>query len=146
MNVLSGYKTWKHFLRGMKMTALLLFLCVGSASPSGRYSDGVLTPRAEESCDANGRESVDQHRRIRGKVVDSSGDPVIGANVLEKGTANGTVTDVEGNFVLTVSDHPTLVVSYIGYTTVEIRLGDRQIVNIVLKEDAEALDLSLIHI
>jgi len=140
MNVLSGYKTWKHFLRGMKMTALLLFLCVGSASPSGRYSDGVLTPRAEESCDANGRESVDQHRRIRGKVVDSSGDPVIGANVLEKGTANGTVTDVEGNFVLTVSDHPTLVVSYIGYTTVEIRLGDRQIVNIVLKEDAEALD------
>ncbi|EPT33470.1 TonB-linked outer membrane protein, SusC/RagA family [Bacteroidetes bacterium oral taxon 272 str. F0290] len=140
MNVLSGYKTWKHFLRGMKMTALLLFLCVGSASPSGRYSDGVLTPRAEESCDANGRESVDQHHRIRGKVVDSSGDPVIGANVLEKGTANGTVTDVEGNFVLTVSDHPTLVVSYIGYTTVEIRLGDRQIVNIVLKEDAEALD------
>lgn len=79
-------------------------------------------------------------RRISGKIVDSMGTSIIGANILEKGTTNGTITDVDGNFTLHVSDNPTLVISYIGYTTVEIKPGNRQTVDIVLKEDAESLD------
>jgi hypothetical protein len=60
-------------------------------------------------------------RRVSGTVVDESGEPVIGANVIEKGVpANGTVTDVDGNFSLTVSDNAVLQISFIGYTTREI--------------------------
>jgi hypothetical protein len=60
-------------------------------------------------------------RRITGTVVDATGEPIIGANVFEKGAANGTVTDVDGNFSLTVPDNATLQVSFIGYITQEIR-------------------------
>jgi hypothetical protein len=59
-------------------------------------------------------------KRITGIVTDTNGEPVIGANVVEKGTINGTVTDVDGNFSLTVADNAVLQVSYIGYTTQEI--------------------------
>jgi hypothetical protein len=59
-------------------------------------------------------------KRITGIVVDVSGEPVIGANVMEKGTINGTVTDVDGNFSLTVDDNAMLQVSYIGYISQEV--------------------------
>ncbi|MDR1454508.1 MAG: carboxypeptidase-like regulatory domain-containing protein [Tannerella sp.] len=58
--------------------------------------------------------------RITGRVVDGSGEAVIGANVLEKGTTNGTATDVDGNFALTVADNAVLQVTYIGYIPQEI--------------------------
>jgi hypothetical protein len=64
-----------------------------------------------------------QGRRITGTVVDQAGEPVIGANVIEKGAvANGTVTDADGNFALEVADNAVLQVSYIGYITLEINV------------------------
>ena len=61
---------------------------------------------------------IEQTYKISGKVVDSQGEPIIGANILEKGTTNGTITDTDGNFSLNVkSITATLVVSYIGYKT-----------------------------
>ena len=62
---------------------------------------------------------------LKGTVNDQSGEPVIGANVVVKGTTNGTVTDVDGNFALEVSNTDVLQVSFIGYMTREVPVKDR---------------------
>ena len=64
-------------------------------------------------------------KAIAGIIKDVNGEPIIGANVVEKGTTNGTVTDIEGRFSLNVAPSATLVVSYIGYTTSEIVVGNK---------------------
>lgn len=79
-------------------------------------------------------------KRVSGTVVDTNGETVIGANVAEKGTTNGTISDVNGAFSLTVQDGATLQVSYIGYIAQDVAVGNRSTVNIVLNEDAKALD------
>ncbi|MDR1403689.1 MAG: carboxypeptidase-like regulatory domain-containing protein, partial [Tannerellaceae bacterium] len=80
-------------------------------------------------------------RRITGKITDSSGEPVIGANVVAKGTTNGTVTDMDGLFtLLNVAERATLQVSYIGYLAQEIILSRQTHLNIILLEDARTLE------
>ena len=73
-------------------------------------------------------------------VYDEVGLPVIGANILEKGTTNGTITDMDGNFTLTVSDNATLLVSYIGYNQQEISVHGKESFVINLKEDSQSLE------
>ncbi len=85
-------------------------------------------------------ETAQQKHRITGTVVDVSGEPIIGANVIEKGTTNGTVTDYDGNFVLSVEDNAVLQVSYIGYLSQEINVAGRSTISISLQEDTQALD------
>ena len=77
---------------------------------------------------------------VTGTIVDPSGMPVIGANVMVKGTTNGTITDMDGKFSLEVEEGATLQISYIGYANQEIKVGNQKTLSIVLKEDAEALD------
>ena len=84
-------------------------------------------------------EAVQQTRRITGTVSDAMG-PVIGANVTEKGTTNGMITDVNGNFTINVKPGATIVVSYIGYVTQEIKITNQSTLNITLKEDSGMLD------
>lgn len=60
---------------------------------------------------------------VSGKVIDEQGEPVIGASVVQKGTSNGTVTDIDGNFTFTAPQSATLVVSYVGYKSVEVKAG-----------------------
>lgn len=84
--------------------------------------------------------SSQQKKTITGTIVDPSGMPVIGANVMVKGTTNGTITDMEGKFSLEVASGATLVVSYVGYSNQEIKIGNQTKLSIVLKEDSEALD------
>lgn len=81
-----------------------------------------------------------QGKRISGIVKDENGEPVIGANVIEKGTTNGVVTDIDGKYNLVVSQGSTLFISYIGYNNQEIKIGKNEVINIVLREDAKALD------
>ena len=81
--------------------------------------------------------SVQQTKQATGHVSDSQG-PLIGATVMEKGTTNGTVTDFEGNFSLNVKPGATLVVSYVGYESQEIKAGDNVRVN--LKEDGHVVN------
>ena len=76
--------------------------------------------------------------RITGKVSDSAGEPIIGANILEKGTTNGAITDMDGNFELSVQSNAMLIVSYIGYVTQEVKVTGRTL-NITMKDDTEAL-------
>ena len=81
--------------------------------------------------------SVQQARQATGNVSDSQG-PLIGATITEKGTSNGTVTDFNGNFTLNVKQGATLVVSYVGYVSQEVKAGTG--LNIVLKEDGHVMN------
>lgn len=79
--------------------------------------------------------------RLTGKIKDAAGEPVIGANVLVKGTTIGVISDVNGNFALQAPDRGTLQVSYIGYVTQEVAITPgKTSYEIVLREDAETLD------
>jgi TonB-linked SusC/RagA family outer membrane protein len=84
--------------------------------------------------------AMQQSRTITGVVVDAAGEPVIGANILEKGTINGVITNYNGEFSLTVSPQAILVVSYIGYLSQEINTGNRTIFRIEMTEDTQALE------
>lgn len=79
-------------------------------------------------------------KRITGVVTDSQGEPVIGASIVAKGTGTGTITDVSGQFNLNASQNTLLTVSYIGYETQEVKVGDQMNLNIVLRESAKNLD------
>ena len=78
-------------------------------------------------------------KKITGTVVDAQG-PVIGASVVEKGTTNGTVTDFDGNFSLNVKEGATIVVSFIGYETQEIKVGNRDNIEITMRDDNAVLE------
>ena len=95
------------------------------------------------SSNANAAASVQEvqqaTKKITGTVVDAQG-PVIGASVMEKGTTNGTVTDFDGNFTLNVNPGATIVISYIGYETQEIVVGNQSNFNITLNEDDAVLE------
>ena len=84
---------------------------------------------------------VQQHvKQITGIVKDANGDPVIGANVVQVGSTNGTITDVDGKFTLNVSVGAKLKVSYIGYNDQQITVSNSNSYTIILKEDTESLD------
>ena len=78
-------------------------------------------------------------KKITGTVIDAQG-PVIGASVVEKGSSNGTVTDFDGNFSLNVKEGATIVVSFIGYETQEIKVGNRDNIEITLRDDNAVLE------
>ena len=84
--------------------------------------------------------SIAQNIMVKGIVKDNFCEPVIGANVTEKGPTNGMITDLDGNFSLTVQKNATLVISYIGYVTQEIAIKGNTNLNITLKEDSKALE------
>ena len=79
-------------------------------------------------------------RKITGIITDENGEPIIGANIVEKGTTNGTITDIDGRFSLDVADKSVLIVSYIGYDTQTISVTSKSSYNIKLAEDTKALE------
>ena len=81
-----------------------------------------------------------QKKTITGTVVDPNGEAVIGANVVVKGTTNGTITDMDGKFSLEVPEGAMLLVSYIGYGDYETKVDNQSNLSITLKEDSQALD------
>ena len=108
----------KHFLRIMQLTLLL------------------LTVTGFAFADMN-----QQKRTVTGTVLDDSGEPVIGANIVEKGTTNGITTDVDGNFTLTVGGNDAVLkVSYIGYAAQEVPVGNQSRLTITLREDTQTLE------
>ena len=83
---------------------------------------------------------IQQQKTVSVRIVDEQGEPVIGANVVEKGTTNGTVTDADGRFSLSVVPNGVLHVSYIGYLDEEVQVSGRTSVNITLREDTQSLE------
>ena len=85
--------------------------------------------------------AVKQTVQIKGKVTDMFGDPVIGATVMEDGTQNGTITDLDGNFILnTASANVTITVSYVGYMSQTVKAQSGKSLSVILKEDTKTLD------
>lgn len=85
-------------------------------------------------------QTVLQSGAVKGQVLDETGEPVIGASVLLKGTTSGVITDMDGNFTLNGVSKGTLVISFVGYKTQEIPFDGKRVFKIVLKEDSEVLD------
>ena len=81
-----------------------------------------------------------QQITVQGVVKDQTGETVIGASVMEKGTTNGTITGIDGDFSLNMSSNGTLVVSFVGYKTQEVQVKGQKQLQVVLSEDAEMLD------
>ncbi len=79
-------------------------------------------------------------KQIRGNVVDESGEPIIGANIIERGTSNGTVTDFDGNFQLPVDENATIQISYLGYHDEVVNTKGKTSFSIILREDTKSLD------
>ncbi|MDR0698167.1 MAG: TonB-dependent receptor [Tannerella sp.] len=130
----------KKLFKGMKIAKIekqmrimmlsALFVMAGTVMTRAHSGDSQATAETQQS-----------KVRIAGTVIDRNGDAVIGANIVEKNVvANGTTTDVDGKFSLSVSPGATLVVSYIGYVTQEIAVGNRTELQITLQEDLQALD------
>lgn len=84
--------------------------------------------------------SQQKSKKITGTVVDETGLPVIGANVVQKGTTNGIITDVDGRFSLEISENSILEISYIGYLAQSIPVENKSFFQIILKEDTQKLD------
>lgn len=112
-------------------TALLFGVC----SMLGGYNSFAVASASPDVIAA-----VQQSKKKVTGVVNDAMGPVIGASVMEKGTSNGCVTDLDGNFQLSVSPGATLVISYIGYITQEIKVGNQSSLSINLKEDSQSLD------
>lgn len=114
-----------------RKTVLLMGACLG-------LSLG-FSAQAHADSSKSAIPAVQQTKKVSGTVSDAQG-PVIGATIMEKGTSNGTVTDIDGNFSLDVQPGATLVISYIGYTTQEIAIGNQSNFNVTLSEDSDVLD------
>ncbi len=108
----------------------LMFLCLVGGQAFASTPSGNEHIRLEQQ----------QAKTIHGVVLDNAGIPVIGANVVEKGTTNGTITDLDGNFTLSVSAGAVLQITYIGYQTQEITVGNQSVISVTLKDDSQALD------
>lgn len=99
------------------------------------YSNGHIIIRKQVDT-----QSGKKSQMVKGTIVDASGEPIIGANVVVKGTANGTITDIDGNFSLDTPEGSVLLVSYIGYVNQEVKVDKQKFLSIVLKEDSKTLD------
>ena len=98
------------------------------------------TPQLRAASSVDAAEAVQQTKKVTGTVSDAMG-PVIGANVMEKGTTNGVITDIDGNFSLEVKQGATIVVSFIGYVSQEFKVTNQTThLNVTLSEDTEVLD------
>ena len=119
------------FSRAMVKVAACTMLAAGL--PLAMYAEAGNTEAAVIA--------AQQTRTVSGQVVDSNGESIIGANIVEKGTANGAITDMDGKFSLKTAPNATLVISYIGYKTIEMKASEVKAgQTITLQENAEMMD------
>lgn len=105
----------------------------------------ILSKKGEDATAKNERRAPNasqqsNRKTITGTVLDQTNEPIIGANVIEKGTTNGVITDINGNFTLSIPENATLHVSYIGYLMQEIAVRNQSSFQIILQEDLQMLD------
>ena len=107
-------------------------------APTSAYAVGnpVGSPEAlmSQAVQQNG------NHKVTGRIVDSAGEPLIGATIMVEGTKDGTVTDIDGNFTINTTSKAKLVISYVGYTTQTILVGDKTTIDVTLKEVANTMN------
>lgn len=130
----------------VKMTALLLPFSLTQVMasdvqtvPTGVSANRTMLGQVSEQTPSS---PVPQQatRQITGTILDETGEPVIGANVVQKGTTNGTMTDLDGAFSLNVPNNATLVISFIGYNSMEVNVAGKSKITVTLKEDTQKLE------
>jgi len=121
----------KSLIRISKITAVSFLCCAMTAYAGGGNMTGneLTLPSVAQ-----------QQSKVSGVILDENGDPIIGANVVVKGTTRGVITDIDGAFTIDVAPNETLQISYVGFLPQEIALNGRTSLNIQLKEDAQALE------
>ena len=109
--------------------SFVLLALLGMASPQSAFADkeGI-------------HQTVQQTKKVTGKVITATGEPVIGAAVVVKGTSTGAVTDIDGNFTVDAAPGSILEISFIGYETFKLKVGAANNYNVTLQEDSETLD------
>ena len=129
----SKMRTWNVAMGSLS----LLFLCVSPAL-------AIATNPSQENPSTERKDnSVTQQRtrKVTGVVLDANGESIIGANVVVKGTNNGTITDLDGKFSIELSDGETLQVSFIGYNSKDVMVGaGENHIKVQLREDTQKLD------
>jgi iron complex outermembrane receptor protein len=121
----------RRFMRVMKLTAILLLTGYGQLMAASYTPDGLFESIISD----------DQQRSVTGRIVDNTGQTLPGVNIVEKGTVNGAVSDVDGRFSINVaSASSVLVFSFVGYTTQEVTVGTQSTISITLEESAVGLD------
>ena len=129
MNTSQCYASFWH--KSLLKMAACVFLATGA---------GTYPLYAADTSNRLATENTQQRIKVTGTIVDKSGEPIIGANIVEKGTTNGTISDLDGRFTLNVqSATSVLVVSYIGYKTTETSAKEKN-TRITLTEDSELVD------
>lgn len=130
----------------VKMTALLLPFSLTQVMasdvqtvPTGVSANRTMLGQVPEQTPSS---PVPQQatRQITGSILDETGEPIIGANVVQKGTTNGTMTDLDGAFSLNVPNNATLVISFIGYNSMEVNVAGKSKITVTLKEDTQKLE------
>lgn len=134
-DVLKEKTSFNHFQLIMRTTIILLFTSVFISVSGIDYKQNTTASIIEESANIQ-----QDKKQLSGKVIDETGFPVIGANIVEVGTTHGTVTDIDGQFFLLVEEDAVIQVSYIGYLEQEINTSGRNIINVTLIEDMQSLD------
>lgn len=115
--------------RNSKLAAMMLCMGFTVSVPTFTYGMG------EDALNI-----FQQSQKISGLVVDSNGEPIIGATIKVVGTSDGTITDLDGNFSLTIAPKATLEISYVGYITQKVQVAAGKALKIVLLEDSKAID------
>lgn len=107
-------------------------------APTSAYAVGnpVGSPEASmpQAVQQNG------NHKVTGRIVDSAGEPLIGATIMVEGTKEGAVTDIDGNFTINTTSKAKLVISYVGYTTQTVLVGDKTTIDVTLKEVANTMN------
>ncbi len=121
----------------IKTTCLLSGLCLTLTTLQANENHSGVTSEIPK----NSITVVQQQKAtVKGQIMDNQNEPIIGANIIEKGTSNGTVTDFDGNFSLEVTSGAALAISYIGYVDQEVSTVGKTTINITLLEDTQTLD------
>ena len=103
-------------------------------APTSAYAVGSPDASMPQAVQQNG------NHKVTGRVVDSAGEPLIGATIMVEGTKEGAVTDIDGNFTINTTSKAKLVISYVGYTTQTILVGDKTTIDVTLKEVANTMN------
>lgn len=123
-----------------KRSAILAISAISLCTALSPAMASDVFPASRTDLPEVGLANQQSRKQVTGVVKDDLGTPVIGANVIEKGTTNGTITDVDGRFTLEVAAGASLEVSYIGYMTQTVEIGNQSELTIGLREDTQRLD------